>query len=326
MDVRSQPRLRPVAGAVAGTPCPRTEVLWDGSALAVSDNTSGQSVRLMPATLYHYRYEQRVLVSRGKAKTLSVQGLAALDGDGLVLLDLPGEWYVPDVAAFVKSAGLPIVDARGDTSKRVRAVLAGRAPGWRRFRGLRPPFLARYRGPVSIGVGVAGLALMVYLASTGMWAAWRGISMVGRSLLDLLEVKWLAIGFSPLLLVLRPVSARVHRWRADRGLILGSAGGPYLSVLPGEKLQVHRGKEQTPSIEIGEGRRKAASLLLYRYEELAGLFVLDGNGSPLHHLPGGWAPDAVHRFADRHLLRLAVHSISREEYLNLTRNTRDATI
>ncbi|MFD1544509.1 hypothetical protein [Nonomuraea guangzhouensis] len=326
MDVRSQPRLRPVAGAVAGTPCPRTEVLWDGSALAVSDDASGQSVRVMPATLYHYRYEQRILGSGRKVKTLSVRGLAALDGDGLVLVDLPGEWHVPDVAAFVEYAGLPVVDARGEASKRVRAVLAGRAPGWRRFRGLPRPFLARYRGPVSIGVGVAGLAVMVYLASTGMWAAWRGISMIGRSLLDLMEAKWLAIGFSPVLLVLRPVSARVHRWRANRGLILGSAGGPYLSVLPDEKLQVHRGKEQTTPIEIGEGRRKAASLLLYRYDELAGLFILDGEGGPVHHLPGGWAPDAVHRFADRHKLPLAVHSISREEYLNLTRNARDATI
>ncbi|MEU4229165.1 hypothetical protein AB0F17_33145 [Nonomuraea sp. NPDC026600] len=319
-------RLRPVAGAVAGNPCPRTDVLWDGSALAVSDDATGQSVRLVPATLYHYRYDQRVLVSRRKAKTLSVQGLAALDGDGLVLLDLPGEWYVPHVAAFVRYAGLPIVDARGHASNRVRAVLAGRAPGWRRLRGLPPPFLARYRRPVSIGVGVAGLAVMVYLASTGMWAAWRGISMVGRSLLDLLEVKWLAVGFSPVLLVLRPVSARVHRWRADRGLILGPAGGPYLSVLPGEKLHVNRGKEQTPSIKIGAGRRMAASLLLYRYDDLTGLFVLDGDGGPVHHLPGGWTPDAVHRFADRHKLSLAVHSISREEYLDLTRNARDATI
>ena len=322
MDIR----LRPVAGAVAGTPCPRTDVLWDGSALAVSDDASGQSVRLAPATLYHYRYDQRVLVSRRKAKTLSVQGLAALDGDGLVLLDLPGEWYVPQVAAFGGSTGLPIVDARGHASNRVRAVLAGRAPGWRRFRGLPPPFLARYRKPVSIGVGVAGLAVMVYLASTGMWMAWRGISMVGRSLLDLLEAKWLAIGFSPVLLVLRPVSARVHRWRAGRGQILGPAGGPYLSVLSNDKLHVNRGKEQTPSIGIGEGRGKAATLLLYRYDELAGLFILDGNGRPLHHLPGGWAPDAAHRFADRHGLGLAVHSISRDEYLHLTRTCRDATI
>lgn len=322
MDVR----LRPVAGAVAGTPCPRTDVLWDGSALAVSDEASGQSVRLVPATLYHYRYDQRVLASRAKVKTLSVRGLAALDGDGLVLLDLPGEWYVSHLAKFVGHAGLPIVDAREHASNRVRAVLAGRAPGWRRLRGLPPPFLARYRGPVSIGVGVAGLAVMIYLASTGMWAAWRGISMIGRAFLDLLEAKWLAIGFSPVLLLLRPVSARVHRWRADRGLILGSAGGPYLSVLSNDKLHVNRGKEQTPSFKIGVGRRAVASLLLYRYDELAGLFILDGNGDPLHHLPGGWAPDAVHRFADRHKLRLAVHSISREEYLNLTRNTRDATI
>ncbi|HUR06884.1 MAG TPA: hypothetical protein VM347_30370 [Nonomuraea sp.] len=322
MDVR----LRPVAGAMPGTPCPRTDVLWDGSALAVSDDASGQSVRLVPATLYHYRYDQRVLGSKTKAKTLSVQGLAALDGDGLVLLDLPGEWYVPHVAEFVKSAGLSIVDARRDASARVRAVLAGRAPGWCRLRGLPPPFLARYRGPVSIGVGVAGLAVMVYLASTGMWAAWRGISMMGRTLLDLLEAKWLAIGFSPVLLVLRPVSARVHRWRADRGLILGPAGGPYLSVLSGDELRVNRGKEQPPFIKIGEGRGKAATLLLYRYDDLAGLFILDGNGGPLHHLPGGWTPDAVHRFADRHGLGLAVHSISKAEYLDLTRNARDATI
>ncbi|MEU7743200.1 hypothetical protein [Nonomuraea sp. NPDC049158] len=318
-------QLRPVAGAHPGARCPKTAISWDGNALTATDTASGQSVRLRPARLYCYSYDQAFLVSSKKPKTHAVQGLAALDEDGLVLLDLPGEWHFPHLTDFVAQTGLPLIDARHHDSKRVRTVLAARAPGWRRLHGQPPPLLLRYRKPVSIGVGVAGLAAMVYLASTGMWMAWRGISAVGRMLLDVVEAKWLAVGFSPLLLVIRPVSARIQRWRADRGLILGSATGVYLSVTPNEKLQINQGKAQLPKIRLGEGLADAVSLLLYHYDGLSGLVILNKREDAVHHLPGQWLPDAANRFARRQGLRLAVHAVSRDEYIALTLNSRDAT-
>ncbi|MCA2229619.1 hypothetical protein [Nonomuraea aurantiaca] len=322
MDVQ----LRPVAGAHPGARCPKTAISWDGNALAVTDTASGQSLRLRPATLYCYSYDQAFLVSSSKKpKTHAVQGLAALDEDGLALLDLPGEWHFPHLTDFVERTGLPLVDARHHDSKRVRTVLAARAPGWRRLHGRPPPVLLRYRKPLSVGVGVAGLAAMVYLASTGMWMAWRGISAVGRMLLDVVEAKWLAVGFSPVLLVVRPVSARIQRWRADRGLILGSATGAHISVTPSDELQITRGKERLPRIRIGEGRADAVSLLLYHYDDLSGLVILNMRDDAVHHLPGPWLPDAANRFARRQGLRLAVHAVSRDEYIALTLNSRDAT-
>ncbi|WP_433513255.1 hypothetical protein ACQP2T_58160 [Nonomuraea sp. CA-143628] len=321
MDVQ----LRPVAGAHPGARFPKTAISWDGDALAATDAASGQSLQLRPATLYCYSYDQAFLVSSKKSKTHAVQGLAALDEDGLVLLDLPGEWHFPHLTDFVARTGIPLVDARHHDSKRVRAVLAARAPGWRRLHGQSPPVLLRYRKPVSIGVGVAGLAAMVYLASTGMWMAWRGISAVGRMLLDVVEAKWLAVGFSPLLLVVRPVSARIQRWRADRGVILGSGTGAYISVTSSDKLQITRGKEQLPRIRIGERVVDAVSLLLYHYDGLSGLVIRNMRGDAVHHLPGPWLPDAANRFAHRHGLGLAVHAVSREEYIALTLNSRDAT-
>ncbi|WP_219471373.1 hypothetical protein [Nonomuraea rhizosphaerae] len=318
-------QLQPEAGAVAGDACPMTVMSWDGDALAVTDAATGQSLRLTPATLYSYTYDQHITVSFNNTEWRPVHGLAVLDADGLVMLDLPGSWQFEHLADFAEHAGIPLVDARADSFNEVRTVLAARAPGWRRLRGLTPPSPARYRKPLAVGVGVAGLAVMVYLASTGMWMAWRGISTVGRVLLDVLEVKWLAVAFSPVLLFLSPVSSRIRRWRADRGLILGSTGGAHLSVRSDEKIRIGRGKESTLDIEIGERAGDASSLLLYRYEDLTGLFILDNRGEPVHHLPGHWLPDAVNRFASRHELPLAMHSISREEYLTLARACRSAT-
>lgn len=318
-------RLEPVAGAVRSAKRPKTSLLWDGTTLAASDAATGHSIRLRPASLYRYRYDQPVTASGKKSKNVPVHGLAALDADGLVLLDLPGDWHPPLLEDFAARAGIPLKDSTGEPSGRVRALLAGRAPGWRRLRGLPPPFLARHRGPVALCAGVAGLALMIYLASTGLWMAWRGIAAIGRMLLDVVEAKWLAVAFSPALLVLRPVAGRVHRWRSDRGLVLGPASGPYLSV-SGNKLRVHRGKETIPGIPIGLGRRReASSLLIYHYDDLTGLFVLDQHGEPLHHLPGRWAADDAHRFTTRHGLLLAVHLITHDEYLRLTRACREAT-
>lgn len=155
------------------------------------------------------RFAQRA-VGR-KPSPYSVQGLAVLDADGLVLLDLPGDWHAPHLKDFARRAGIPLTSAHNKPSDQVRAVLAGRAPGWQRVRGLSRPSLTRWRRTMAVCAGVVGLGVMAYLASIGLWAASRGVAAIGRVLLDIVDVKWLAVGFSPALLIIRPVAAKIHR-------------------------------------------------------------------------------------------------------------------
>ncbi|MEV4108143.1 hypothetical protein [Nonomuraea sp. NPDC049695] len=308
-------QLVPLAGATKDSRCPQTVLTSDGRTLTVIDSALDISVRVTPASLYRYdRLDGAEMV----------QGVAALDADGLVLLDLPAQWYEPDLADFARKAGIPLMDARSHSSARVRAVLAGRAPGWKRLRGLPPPSPAKWRKPVAICGGVVGLGLMVYLASLGMWSAWRAISSMGRFLLDVLEVKWLMVVFSPALLVLRPVFAKVRRWQVRRGAILLSADGSAVKGDFSETLEIFRGLELVTTLRIGVSPGAAFGLLLYRYEDLTGLFILDRHSRPVYHLPGRWSPEHVHLFAERHHLFLAVHGVSREEYLNLTKIASDA--
>ncbi|GII00583.1 hypothetical protein [Planobispora takensis] len=159
-------RLRPAGGAAEGAPCPATVLSWDGDALVAADTLSGSSVRLTPATLYHYRCAQKV-IGRGKQEPHTVGGLAALDADGLVLLDLPGRWESREVSAFAAGRGTPITDARTAPSERVRAVVAGRAPGWGRLSGLPASRLSRRRKLAIIGMGAAGLLVMAYVITAG---------------------------------------------------------------------------------------------------------------------------------------------------------------
>lgn len=315
-------QLVPRGGATAGAPCPSTVLSWDGHELTAGDSATGESVRVTPASLYLYAYDS------GDAP---VTGLAALDADGLVMLDLPGDWDPSQVRDCGTRAGIPVVPGgdevvpgsddpgpeprtllAGRARPEDRALLAGRAPGWRRLHGLTPPRPSRWRTPLIYGVGLAGLALMAYLISVGAWAAWRGLTLVGRLLIDIIEVKWLVVAFSPLLLAIRPLQARLRGFRARKGAIAGPPGGPNLSIASTGELHIDQGMERLPDI-------RATGLLLYRYEDLTGLFVTDGENQPLHHLPGPWSPDDLHRFAERNRLGLAVHRISREEYLSLVR-------
>ncbi|MEV4579488.1 hypothetical protein AB0K16_40175 [Nonomuraea jabiensis] len=314
--------LVPISGATKGEFRPETVLTSHDRTLVVTDNASSHSVRVTPASLYHYNCQQ---VTTKTGKLQPVQGIAALDADGLVLLDLPGEWHKPDLDIFAHRAGIPLLDARSYPPARVRAVLASRAPGWQRLRGLRPLFPRKWHKPMAICAGIAGMALMAYLASLGMWAAWRAVSSMGRFLLEMFESKWLMVAFSPALLVLRPVLGRINRWRARKGTLLPSSGrGPDLRADSSGTLQIFHGNEVTATRRIGASPREAFSLLLYQYDSLTGLFILDVTGSPLHHLPGRWLPEYAYTFTKRHNLSLAVHRISREEYLNLTRATRDA--
>ncbi|QFY05758.1 hypothetical protein GBF35_02885 [Nonomuraea phyllanthi] len=314
-------QLVPLAGATADSRRPQTVLTSDGRTLTVLDNALGHSVRVTAAGLYRYRCD---------FNGSSVQGVAVLDEDGLVLVDLPGDWNDPDLELFAREAGIPLMDARSHPAARVRAALAGRAPGWQRLRGLPRPTPAAWRKPVAICAGVVGIGLMIYLASTGMWFAWRGLSSIGRLLLDVVEAKWLMVAFSPALLVIRPILARVQRGRIRKGAVLGASGGPYLGLDSMGRLRIFHGNDTIATLHTeesrgGESRGGASSLLLYRYEDLTGLVILDRAGRPLHHLPGRWPPEDAHRFAQRHNLGLGVHRVSREEYLTLTETAKDAT-
>ncbi|NJP95112.1 hypothetical protein HCN51_37720 [Nonomuraea sp. FMUSA5-5] len=317
-------QLRPCAGATKDSRCPQTILTSGHQTLTVTDEITGDSISLTPASLYHYRYDQQP--SSDREKPLTIHGLAALDSDGLVLVDLPGSWHAVDLEQFARKAGIPLEDARNHPANEIRAVLAARAPGWRRVRGLPRPSIAKWRKPVGICLGIAGAGLMVYLASLGMWTAWRGLSTIGRVIVDLLEAKWLLVAFSPALLLFRPALAKLHRRRVRRGTIVGPYGGPYLSVRSSTKLHITQGTDIMAKLRLGENPGQAFSLLLYRYEDLRGLLVLDRFGRrALHHLPGPWPPQDVERFAKRHNLALAVHRVSREEYLALTRHANEAT-
>ncbi|MEU4403086.1 hypothetical protein AB0F88_01100 [Streptosporangium sp. NPDC023963] len=320
--------LRPCEGALEGTPCPATTLSWDGRMLVATDPVAGRSLRHMPAALYHYRYERRVLVS-GKEETRFLTGLALLDADGLVLADLPGEWPAHEVAAFAAGRRLPVHDALVAPSKEVRTMLSRRAPSWTRLTGLEVPRLSRAKKTVAVCAGAAGLFAMAYVVTTGGWFAWRGLSALGGMLLDLLDAKWLAVFFSPLLVVLKPVRQAWHTWRIRRGTALGPPGGPYLSVTrggtPGGTLRVRLGARMVPDdVEIGPDLGRAAGLMAYRHERLSGLFVVDGEGRPVRHLPGPWPLEDAHRFAARRGLGFEVRTLGREEYLDLTARAHDA--
>ncbi|NUP76867.1 MAG: hypothetical protein HOV96_04855, partial [Nonomuraea sp.] len=161
--------ILPVAGAMKGTRCPKTSMTFDGETLTVTDAATGHSASLSPASLYHYRYSTD---GSGK-KAHDVTGVAALDSDGLVLLDLPGDWRLPHLRDFATTAGIPLVDGCNHSSGKAGSILAARAPGWQRLRGLPAPLLAGWRKPLSVCAGIAGLGVMIYLGTIGMWGAWR---------------------------------------------------------------------------------------------------------------------------------------------------------
>ncbi|MFI9556005.1 hypothetical protein [Nonomuraea endophytica] len=138
---------------------------------------------------------------------------------------------------------------RNTPAARVRAMLAARAPGWRRIVGVPPAPPAPWRKPVAIGLGVVALGIMIYLTSTGFWYVWRGFSAIGRLLIDVVEVKWLIFLFSPLLLFLAPVRERLTRRSVRKGLIVGSTGGLHLKLTSGT-LYINRGPQTLSALPV----------------------------------------------------------------------------
>ncbi|MFK4035581.1 hypothetical protein ACI2LC_07250 [Nonomuraea wenchangensis] len=312
--------LIPATGATARSRRPRLSMTADAGTLTVTDRASGETVQVRPATLYLYHYERP-----GSQK---LYGLAALDADGLVLLDLPGGWHAPSLKEFAAQAGIAVSGSRYQSPAHIGANLAARAPGWRRLSGLprrRFRFTVGHKIAV-VGAGVAGLAVMTILAVNGMWFAWRGVSTLGRILVELLEVKWLFLAFfSPLLLVMRPITGRLHRRRVGQGSIVGSPSGPYLVGRQPSTLEVVGGGQTLATLRRGRAPGLAAGLLLYRHEDLTGLFILDSLGKSLHHLPGPWPTTDLDRFAKRNDLTLAVHGLTHDEYKTLAKSTNSGT-
>ncbi|MFI6321237.1 hypothetical protein ACIBG8_27125 [Nonomuraea sp. NPDC050556] len=325
MTAAMSPVISPYASASLGGPDPTTTLTCDGQALIATDPVSGQVVRLTPSALYHYRHEIHFLDARERWQTRTVTGLAALDPDGLIMLDLPGHWHPPVVHDLMVRAGLPIVDGRNDAHGRVRAILAGRAPGWRRLHGIPRP---RWQKPLVIGAGTAGLALMAFCAYSGAWGMWRAFAGLGRLLSG--ESHWLAVLFSPLLLVLRPLAAPLSRWRTRRrvrsGAVATQSGPLHLDTKGVRTLRVMRGRDAMRTLFIGDAPGAVASLLTYQLAEGGGgLFFLDAAGQILHHAPGRWSPEEINTFATRHGLSLQVLRLTQEEYLTLLHHTPEAT-
>ncbi|MEV0162865.1 hypothetical protein [Nonomuraea fuscirosea] len=317
-------KLLPSAGATEDAPCPQTILTSNHPhTLTATDPTTGDSTTLTPARLYLYRHTRQ---TTSDEEPPPFAGLAALDADDLILLDLPGEWHIEQLKEFARKAEIPLQDARNHTSRETRIALAARAPGWRRMHGLPSPApTPRWRKPVAICAGIAGAALMIYLAMSGLWLAWRGLSTFGRIILDLVDGKWLLVAFSPVLLLLRPLRAKFHRYQVKRGLALGPYTGLHLILGAANKLQVRTGNAVIAEFRLGELHGQAFSLLLYRHENLTGLLIRDRYDRPLHHLPGPWSPHHAEHFARRHDLALAIHQIDRDEYTTLTKRTREAT-
>ncbi|MFI6816933.1 hypothetical protein ACIBG7_31340 [Nonomuraea sp. NPDC050328] len=342
--------VRPIAGAVKNGARPKTVLEADGAWLVV--DVPGERLRLRPAALALYSCplpDDKAAAARpgpvastsgttapgspghfvstggrlvmpgshgsGSRDPDRILGLVALDPDGLVMLDLPGEWLPRQIAELATALGIPLTVQITAPAAAVR--LAARAPGWRRLHGRRVLRLGRWTKPVLTTVAFTGLLVMAYLVTAGGWLAWRGLSGLGRMLLDLLDSKLAIAAFAPLALLARPIRARFHRRRLARGTRLGPLGGPYLRMI-GTTLELEYPKTSIPMAG-------AATLVHYRYEELAGLLILNRTGAPLHHLPGPLTPDAVHRFATRNSLDARFLRFTRAEYLSAVHTTRRAT-
>ncbi|WP_157099553.1 hypothetical protein [Microbispora sp. ATCC PTA-5024] len=111
--------------------------------------------------------------------------------------------------------------------------------------------------------------------------------------------------------------SRIRRGRAVAPLdgpgtirLLGRGGGLAVQGLGGDRRSVGI---PCPAASL--------RLLLYRCEDLTGLFVLVPPGRPILHLPGRWSPEDVHRFAVRHGASVEIRTLPPSEYVALATST-----
>ncbi|GAA4097578.1 hypothetical protein GCM10022248_81070 [Nonomuraea soli] len=285
---------------------------WDDGKLTI--NVLGEDLRLRPDTLAYYHHEH----AGG-----DLYGLALLDHDGLVLLDLPGEWLQGELRDFAADAGLCFTVMR---EMDVPVRLARRAPGWRRLTGVAPTPPSPLRRRLVIAASIAMAGAMIYTISIGAWQVWRSILWIGRIALELLDAKLAALLFSPLLLVfgpvrrlLEPLFVRHHRRKVTSGRVFGPPGGINIVVKVG-CVQVRRGANTLPAVH-DQGLR----LVRYTYDDLTGLFIVDDHEGVRQHLPGNWPLAALDHFATTNGFTLETMRLTRGEYIELVRSATDAT-
>ncbi|GAA4589110.1 hypothetical protein GCM10023194_42490 [Planotetraspora phitsanulokensis] len=326
--------LRPQGPASAGDRrLPATVLSWDGDRLVASDEASGRSVRLPPGaprTLSCYSFTRERGENEKKKKDLMVFGLAVLDADRLVLLDLPGRWGTDAVSAFAAAHGLTF-QALGLTPARARTLLSCRAPGWGVLRGLPEPAPAsRGRRFAWWSVALSGLVAMVctlYFLPPHMWRFFR---LAVTNFADVLELKWLALAASPLGVLIAPLFQRLDRVllrrRVSRGRGLAAADRPSAARLGvrGRKLAISGMGPGPRSKGVKKHPLGGLRMLIYRCEGLNGLFVLDATDCPVYHFPGRWHPEDVNRFAARHGITCEIRELPRREYAVLATAARDA--
>ncbi|MDP9847175.1 hypothetical protein [Streptosporangium lutulentum] len=262
-------------------------------------------------------------------------GLAMLDESGLVMLEAPGSRSRKAVEAFAAESGLEFEARVFDTAQEARVALARRSPCWQGVTWRRPPpALPRIRVP-------GARSLRPPMSSPKVW--WREQLLYG--------LMWLVLAYGAAFAMLVVINMTDTRAEVTRGMgplgivALVLAGLTVVGAVVVVGVGRRRSHNQTAQgrvlrrrgdphcrlvavhgrllLETARRTREidASTLLLYSAESGAtGLVVGEG----LFHLPGHWDPEQTDRFATRNGLALTTRELSREQYLELTTQVRDA--
>ncbi|WP_433250336.1 hypothetical protein ACQPYK_03975 [Streptosporangium sp. CA-135522] len=287
------------------------------------------------------------LVGRDRASTLLLfgypgrgrtrYGLAVLDESGLVMMEAPGSRSRREVEEFARENGLGFELRRFATGEEARIALARRSPGWHVVTWGRPaaplprlrvPGVRSLRPPMGspkiwwreqllyalmwlvLAYGVAFATLVVLNMTHPGRDVTRGMSLLGVVALVLAVVTAVAA------LVVVGIGRRRRRTRdrATDGRVLRRHGAPRCRLVAVHGRLLLETERRTREIDV-------SGLLLYSAGPgVGGMIAGDG----LFHLPGQWDPEEAERFAVRNGLDLRTRELSREEYLALTAQVRDA--
>jgi hypothetical protein len=262
-------------------------------------------------------------------------GLAMLDESGLVMLQAPGSRSRRAVEAFAAERGLAFETRMFDTAQEVRVALARRSPRWQGVTWRRPPpALPRIRVPgvrslrppmsspkiwwreqllyglmwLVLAYGAAFVALVVVNMTDTRAEVTRGMGPLGIVALALAALT--AVGA----VVVVGVGRRRSHNQSTQGRVLRRLGDPHCRLVTAHGRLLLETARRTREID-------ASTLLLYSAESGATGLVL---GEGLFHLPGHWSPEETDRFATRNGLTLTTRTLSREQYLELTSQMKDA--
>ncbi|WP_326819543.1 hypothetical protein OHA77_17805 [Streptosporangium sp. NBC_01639] len=262
-------------------------------------------------------------------------GLAVLDESGLVMMEAPGSRSRREVEAFAREHGLGFELRRFETGEEARIALARRSPGWHVVTWGRPPSpLPRLRVPgvrslwppvgspkiwwreqllyvlmwLVLAYGVTFAVLVVLTMTDPGRGVTRGLELLGIAALALA-----AVTVAGAAVVVGTDRRRTRRQIADTR-VLRRRGAPRCRLVVVHDRLLLETERRTREID-------ASRLTLYSVESGVGGLIA---GEELLHLPGHWDPEEVERFAVRNGLDLRIRTLSREEYLDLTEQVRDA--